>query len=96
MGNVRPIFRYKLDEQGKRLIKTGGCLPSSGTRSACGAKNGELPLPERTHACGCGNALDRDINAPINIKNEALRMQPENKSGQPWDTRVWLVECLRR
>jgi putative transposase len=38
-----------------------------------GQKN-ELALSGRVHICECGNMLDRDVKAAINIKNEALRM----------------------
>ncbi|MDR1542381.1 MAG: transposase [Clostridiales bacterium] len=90
------FLECKLDEQGKRLIKIGGWLPSGRTRSPSGAKKGGPPLPERTRACSCGNILDRGINAAINIKNETLRMLQHPKIKQPRDTRGWLVECLRR
>ena len=33
-----------------------------------------MPLEERTYVCGgCGYVIDRDHNAGINIKREALR-----------------------
>jgi putative transposase len=73
-GMFTRFLGYKLDEQGKRLIKIDKWFPSSKTCSVCGAKKSELALSERTYFCGCGNVLDRDINAAINIKNEALRM----------------------
>ncbi|MDR1542514.1 MAG: transposase [Clostridiales bacterium] len=73
-GASARLLECKLDEKGKRLIKIGGWLPSSKARSASGAKKDGPPLPERTRACGCGNNLDRGINAATNIKNEALRM----------------------
>ena len=31
-------------------------------------------MSEHIYICECGNKLDRDINAAINIKNEGLRL----------------------
>ena len=31
-------------------------------------------ISERAYICDCGNVLDRDINAAINIKNEGMRI----------------------
>jgi putative transposase len=73
-GMFTRFLGYKLDGQGKRLIKVDKWFPSSKTCSVCGAKKVELSLSERTYICDCGSILDRDINAAVNIKNEALRM----------------------
>jgi len=34
----------------------------------------KIKLNERTYTCDCGNTMDRDLNAAINIKNEGLRL----------------------
>ncbi|MEF2568675.1 MULTISPECIES: zinc ribbon domain-containing protein [Anaerostipes] len=34
----------------------------------------ELRLSERVYHCECGNEMDRDRNAAINIREEAKRM----------------------
>ncbi len=68
------FLAYKLADQGKHLVKIDKWFPSSKTCASCGAKKEELLLSERVYICDCGNVLDRDINAAINIKNEALRM----------------------
>ena len=73
-GTFCSFLDYKLKEQGKRLIKVDKWFPSSKTCSICGAKKDELALSERVYICDCGNILDRDINAAINIKNEGLRI----------------------
>ena len=73
-GMFCSFLDYKLKEQGKRLIKVDKWFPSSKTCSICGAKKDELALSERVYICDCGNILDRDINAAINIKNEGLRI----------------------
>ncbi|MDA2074614.1 zinc ribbon domain-containing protein [Bacillus cereus] len=48
-------------------------FPSTKTCSSCGnMKN--MSLSERVYSCICGVNLDRDYNAAINIKNEAIRL----------------------
>ena len=45
-------------------------------------KNDNLTLKDREFiCCECGNVIDRDINASINIKNEGIRILKE-KIGQ--------------
>jgi putative transposase len=34
----------------------------------------ELGLDERTYHCGCGNCMDRDVNAAVNIREEGRRI----------------------
>ena len=43
-------------------------FPSSKTCSRCGAINKDLTLSDRIYRCDCGNAMDRDLNAAINIE----------------------------
>lgn len=71
-GIFTTYLSYKLDEQGKRLIKIDKWYPSSKTCSNCGEVKKELTLSERIYSCTCGLELDRDINAAINIKREGL------------------------
>jgi putative transposase len=73
-GMFTSFLAYKLAEQGKQLIKVDKWFPSSKTCSVCGAKKDELALSERVYVCDCGNVMNRDLNAAINIKNEALRL----------------------
>lgn len=67
------FLKYKLAEQGKHLVKINKWFPSSKTCSACGVVKETLSLSERVYICDCGNVVDRDINAAINIKHEAMR-----------------------
>jgi hypothetical protein len=71
-GNLKP--RHESGAAGFEFRQAGGWPPSSRARSACGAEKDGSPLPERTHACGCGNALDGGAAAAAAVKNEALRM----------------------
>jgi putative transposase len=42
--------------------------------SRCGNVKKELGLNERIYLCGCGNHMDRDINAAVNIREEGRRL----------------------
>lgn len=68
------MLTYKLEEQGKPLIKIDKWFPSSKMCSRCGTVKDKLPLSERTYICECGFVCDRDVNASINIKNEGIRL----------------------
>ena len=43
--------------------------PSSKTCSNCGEIKKDLKLSDRIYKCDCGFAIDRDLNASINLKN---------------------------
>ncbi|BAB80116.1 probable transposase [Clostridium perfringens str. 13] len=43
--------------------------PSSKTCSQCGKVKKDLKLSDRIYKCDCGLAIDRDLNASINLKN---------------------------
>ena len=68
-------LEYKLNDRNKQFIKVDKYYPSTKTCSCCGNIVKSIPLSQRTYFCDvCGNTLDRDINAAINIKNEGLRL----------------------
>ncbi len=73
-GMFRTMLGYKLKDQGKKLIVIGRFYPSSKKCSCCGKVKQELSLSERVYRCECGNELDRDVNAAINIREEGLRL----------------------
>lgn len=73
-GMFTTFLQYKLEEQGKKLIKIDKWFPSSKTCSCCGQVKESLPLSERIFHCECGFVADRDWNASINIKYEGLRL----------------------
>lgn len=73
-GKFTAMLDYKLRNQGKQLIKVSRMYPSSQLCSRCGSRQ-KMPLTKRTYRCPCcGYVIDRDYNAAINIKNEALRL----------------------
>ena len=67
-------LEYKLERRGKTLVKIDRFYPSSKRCSCCGKIKAELKLSDRTYICSCGNIMDRDINAAINICEEGRRM----------------------
>ena len=75
-GMFVSYLQYKLEEQGKRLIKVDRFFASSQTCSNCGYINkGTKDLAVRTWVCPqCGINHDRDTNAAINIRNEGMRL----------------------
>ena len=73
-GMFRDILTYKLEEQGKKLVKVARFYPSSKRCCRCGKVKKELKLSDRIYRCECGNVMDRDKNAAVNIREEARRM----------------------
>jgi putative transposase len=67
-GQALRMMDYKTTWNGGRLIQADRWFPSSRTCSRCGAVKAKLTLSERTYACDtCGLALDRDVNAAVNL-----------------------------
>ena len=72
-GMFLNMLEYKLQDRGKYFVKVDKWYASSQICSKCGNKK-KITLNERTYTCDCGNNIDRDLNAAINIKNEGLRL----------------------
>ena len=68
------MLTYKLEEGGKELVKVDRFFPSSKMCSRCGTIKKELELNERIYRCECGNSMDRDVNAAVNIREEGRRI----------------------
>ena len=73
-GLFRKMLDYKLAWQGKKMVKVDRFFPSSKKCCKCGRIKKELKLSERVYHCECGNEMDRDRNAAINLREEARRM----------------------
>lgn len=61
-------LEYKCKLYGIDFIKADRFFPSSKLCSKCGCRKDKLKLSERTYHCEhCGNIMDRDLNASINL-----------------------------
>lgn len=73
-GKFIEFLKYKLADRGKMLIVIDKYFPSSKTCHRCGYINNDLTLNDRAWKCSkCGELLNRDINAAINIRNEGIK-----------------------
>lgn len=69
------MLEYKLLDRNKHFIKIDKWFPSSQICHCCGTLHPEMKdLSKRTMICSCGNKMNRDQNAAINILNEGLRL----------------------
>lgn len=74
-GMFVTMLLYKGKRNGCYIIKIDKWFPSSKTCSKCGYVHKELQLSDRTYVCPvCGNLIDRDEQAAINIDLEGLRI----------------------
>ena len=77
MSELRMMLSYKA----AHYVEIDRFYPSSKRCSKCGNVKVELGLSERTYRCeACGNVLDRDLNAAINIRDEGFRIFTEGHS----------------
>ncbi len=65
---IRQI-KYKCEKYGIEFMQVDRFYPSSKTCSSCGKIKKDLKLSDRTYKCECGNKMDRDLNAAINLAN---------------------------
>lgn len=72
-GQFCTFLDYKLAEQGKKLVTIDKWFPSSKLCRHCGCINDGLKLSDRVWICpSCGEAILRDVNAAINIRNVGI------------------------
>ncbi len=64
----RRQLEYKCDNKGIQLIIADRFYPSSKRCSHCGNIKKDLKLSDRIYRCECGNVIDRDLQASINLK----------------------------
>lgn len=66
-------LEYKAEWAGRQVVKVSQWFPSSKLCHGCGHKVEKLPLWQRHWHCkGCGEPIDRDINAANNIRTAGL------------------------
>jgi len=77
-------LRYKSEWCGKPLVEIGRFEPSSKTCSGCGWINKNLTLKDREFVClECGQSIDRDLNAAVNIRNIGLKILRDTQELTP-------------
>ncbi|XHR80939.1 MAG: RNA-guided endonuclease InsQ/TnpB family protein [Gloeotrichia echinulata GP01] len=71
----RRQLEYKSQLYGSKLVIVDRFYPSSKTCSSCGEKKSSLSLSQRVFQCdNCGFECNRDLNAAINLRKEAVRL----------------------
>lgn len=74
-GEFRRILEYKAKWYNKRIVFVNRFYPSSKTCNHCGYINKQLKLSDRQWICPqCGQLIERDYNAALNILDEGLRI----------------------
>lgn len=64
----RTQLQYKCEERGVQLIVADRFYPSSKLCNCCGNIKKDLKLSDRIYRCECGNVIDRDYQASLNLK----------------------------
>ena len=64
----RKQLEYKCNDSDIQLIVADRFYPSSKLCSCCGKIKKDLRLSDRTYKCECGNVIDRDFQASLNLK----------------------------
>ena len=74
-GEFRRMLEYKARWYNRKIVFVDRFYPSSKTCHNCGYINKELKLSDRQWKCPqCGNMIERDYNAALNILAEGLRI----------------------
>lgn len=74
-SEFRRMLEYKANWYGRKLIFVDRFYPSSKTCNHCGYVNKDLKLSDRQWICPqCGEIIERDYNAALNIKDEGVRL----------------------
>ena len=91
-GRLRAFTNYKAELYGSEVVMVDRFYPSSKSCSECGIVKAKLSLKERVYHCensDCGLVIDRDLNAAVNIRNQAalgcraaIRDQGDESAGQ--------------
>ncbi len=74
-GEFRRILEYKARWYNRKIVFVNRFYPSSKKCRHCGYVNKELTLDDRQWICpNCGQTIERDFNAALNILDEGLRI----------------------
>jgi putative transposase len=81
-GTLRQMIEYKAALRGVKVAVIGRFEPSTRMCSKCGQLH-DMPLDKRMMDCDCGNVMDRDHNAALNILRFGLdTLTPDLKRAQ--------------
>ena len=74
-GEFRRMLEYKTNWYNRKIVFVDRFYPSSKTCHNCGYINKNLTLKDRQWICPqCGEVIERDYNAALNILDEGLRI----------------------
>ena len=74
-GEFRRMLEYKANWYNRKIVFVDRFYPSSKTCHNCGYINKTLTLKDRQWVCPqCGEVIERDYNAALNILDEGLRI----------------------
>lgn len=80
-GEFRRMLEYKANWYNRKIVFVDRFYPSSKTCHNCGYINKNLTLSDRKWVCSqCGEVIERDYNAALNILDEGLRIMKEQNS----------------
>lgn len=75
LGQLTEIISTECADRDTPVVKVGRWFPSSKTCSNCETTTAKQSLSQRTFDCNhCGVSVDRDVNAAVNIEQEAVRL----------------------
>src|SRR4030042_673333 len=69
---IKRQLSYKTARYGGSIIEVDRFFPSSKMCCKCGQIKKYLTLEDRTYVCDCGNVIDRDLNASINLEKYGM------------------------
>ena len=79
------MLEYKAERNDCKIIVADKWFPSSQICSCCGnvlQGNDKIKLSQRVYHCHeCGNKIDRDYNAAVNLKLYGMRFVGQVKEG---------------
>jgi len=71
-NEIKRQLSYKTSWYGGSIIEVDRFFPSSKMCSICGCLKEDFTLEDRIYICDCGNVIDRDLNASINLEKYGL------------------------